>query len=95
MESPPFVLRAIAALILSILCSAAFASTHAPTIFYRVSNDAVNTDRFPSPEDAGREAIRRMQLRGFDFVFHHIELNPGPWWHIYYTRTANLGDLGP
>ena len=73
----------------------------APSIFYRVSNDGVNTDRFPSPEEAGRVSIERKNFSGWSF--HSIspqDITSCCWytqtvWNILYMHTQNGQTSGP
>jgi YD repeat-containing protein len=68
-------------------------AAHAPTIFYRVSNDAVRTDRFSSPEEAGRTSIER---KGFaSWVYSHITPVSSHEWQIYYDFHRSDGTVLP
>jgi YD repeat-containing protein len=71
----------------------------APTVFYRVTNDAVPTDRFASFEDAGRASVQRKIQQGFPYKFSHMQADanwPAYWsWPYYYLVNSNGTLDGP
>jgi hypothetical protein len=73
----------------------------APTIHYRPSNSGGNTDRFSSPEEAGRVAVERTGFTQYQFYSVTPGSIPGccPFylesvWGINYLYTQNGRPLG-
>jgi len=63
-----------------LLVSGAALGGHAPTIFYRAGNDAVNTDRFSSPLEAAQMSIERA---GPQWRLDHVEQVYSYMWIIH------------
>lgn len=87
--------------VLGFLFSTTVLAGHAASVFYWVSNDAVYTDRFPSPEAAARVSISRGPS---SWRYHHIEEDQttyccqwtGRIWWPYYERVEQDGTVsGP
>jgi RHS repeat-associated protein len=72
----------------SLLCATIlFASSpasadHAPSIFYRVPNDNVKTDRFASVEEAARVSVDERGPAAWEY--HHVTQVSASAWNIFY-----------
>ncbi len=79
---------------------------HAPSVFYWVRNEA-NTDRFSTPEAAGRTSLDRFNAShgsnpGYLWVYDHISSLQGQgagytytYWQVWYLDVRPSGTTGP